>query len=219
MEIEEEEEIKKLNELKSQFFQRKDNEKEKWRITLKKEEEKVRIKDSVLEKYQEKDNLKTDTLKKVQSFNIGKGYLSLLQSNTIKNLFKNGIYQNSFDNLIKTEYFDWLLNNTCEEVNKMKNFKENCREIIKGFNLYENFMKIRNPFDDKIKKKVAKRDLRRYNYENKENKVFRLFFKNKNQTIPSNFAKNFSKFVDGSLVEHEKNMEERLLALKSEQNI
>ncbi len=109
LEIEEEEEMRRMHEYKTKYGLRRKNEKAEWRKKHNAEIKIIQDKNKMLDHLWARDTQIVHTSNKLQAFQISKSFLRRVKANTLVKIFKSGIYPNTFDNQLKTIIPQWLL--------------------------------------------------------------------------------------------------------------
>jgi hypothetical protein len=199
-----------MKEYKKQFYRRKELERDKWRNVLEKERELEVQKAKMLEKYKERERKKIEVSKRLQAYNIAAGFLRNLEENTLEQLINDGFYQNEFENQLKSDFLDWLVDETQAESAKIESIYENTEKLFG-----ERVPKLVKKKDKIIKQRDAvrlKKERRRQNFS-QSHRVLRVFYKDE-ITVASYFVNNFLRFIDGGLNDYEQNYEARSQALQ-----
>lgn len=168
-------------------------------MILNKEIEEIKSKNEKLKKYLDQEDMVITTLQRTQSFGIAGQYLKNVQKNCFLNLFNNGYYPNTLDIKLKTDFIPWLVNETCQEIQKKKKATE---QVVGLFDqdCIPPLLTQKNPIIEEREKKRARIQQRRVN-EGDENRYLRIFY-NQNPLTQSNFVRDFQRFSEGTLEEY-----------------
>jgi len=109
LEIEEEEEMRRMNDYKKKYNIRRKNEKANWRKKHNAEIKIIQDKNKLLDLLYTRDTNIVTTSNKLQASQISSSFMKRLTKNTLVKIFQSGIYPNTFDNQLKTVIPEWLL--------------------------------------------------------------------------------------------------------------
>lgn len=206
LEIEEEEEISKIQQYKKEYAERRQKEDKAWRAVVQKEVDIITKKNKLLEEARKREKAKIELLHRVQAYNIARTYLSRISFNSLEFLYNNGYYHNTEREALNVRVPEFLVDNLKEEYSLKEQIDEQVN-VLFDF-LPELYASLRKPADEQYQKKAAKRQSRRVNYENKLKRVRILY---RHDDTPATFvAKYIQKFFEGALEEYLNGMKARL---------
>lgn len=195
LEIEEEEEIKKIHEFKQEYAQRRQKEEKAWRDVVQKEIDIITRKNKVLEQARKREQAKVALLRKVQAFNIAHAYTQSISFNSLNFLFNNGYYHDQEREALNVKIPEFLIEKLRDEYMAKENIISTMDSLFNF--LPQAYLSMRKSADQQYNKKAAKRRSRRVNYENNQKRV-RIFYRDDN-TPSTFFTKYLPKFFEGAL--------------------
>ena len=198
MEIEEEEEIKKIHKFKNEYVQRRHKEEEVWREVVQRELNIIQRKNKVLEEHRRREQARVALLRKVQAFNISKTYVSHIPFNTLHFLYDNGYYHDQQRELLNVQIPDLLTQALKEEYIAKEKLNEQVSSLFSF--LPDVYAGLRKEADAVYYKKQEKRKNRRVNYEQNMKRV-RVFYSD-DDTPSTFFARYIQKFFENALPEY-----------------
>lgn len=206
LEIEEEEEISKIQNYKKEYAERRKKEDQAWRAVVQKEVDIINRKNKILDEGRRREKAKIELLHKVQAFNVAKTYLGRVSFNSLDFLYNNGYYQNVEREALNVLVPEYLVDNLKEEYSLKEQIDEQVN-VLFDF-LPELYVSLRKPADERYQQKAAKKQSRRVNHENNMRRVRILY---RHEETPTTFiSKYIQKFFEGSLAEYLTLMKARL---------
>ena len=205
IEIEEEEEIAKIQNFKQEFIRRRQQDEKAWKEILQKEVDKITKKNKVLEKYNERARYQSIVIQKVQAFNIAQNYMRNIKFNTFSFLYNKNITNEEIKGEIPKIIIQRMQSNMITNENI----------LLEINNLFTHLPKyltsIRASYDEKFNKSKEKRRIKRINYS-KENRFLRILFYDE-YTPGSLVVRHLPKWQDNTLDDYLTVMKTRIQEL------
>ncbi|KAM3141691.1 hypothetical protein pb186bvf_006296 [Paramecium bursaria] len=212
LEIEQEEEYQAMIRFKDAFDKKRQNEKQRQKEVVENELEQIRIKNGILKKHRIKDLNIQRLVQKTQAMKIASQYLKPLQNHVIQQVFQSGLYPNEFEDQLKTQFLDWLVQKTHSEVLTIAQTTHQMKNVFTG--QFDNILVARKPFDKVIEKKKQIQERRLLNYNSHEQRAIRITYYD-NNPVQSVTLVALPKFLDGSYEEWRKTYETRIAELET----
>jgi len=186
IEIEEEEEISRIKKFKEEFWKRRQEDEQKWKIMLEKELQIISIKENKLEEYRIREEKRIRVLRKVQSYQLARLYLRDVGFNSLSFLHNNGLYHNQEREELVNKLPPFMVDGVFNIVNKRQNHRT---LVANAFTHIEGeLMTRREVADNKYKKRLEKRRIKRINHS-KEERLVRFIYMD--ETTPSSYFVRF----------------------------
>lgn len=210
IEIEEEEEIRRIKEFKEQYWKRRQEDEQKWKSMLQKELETIAAKDKKLEEYRLREEKRIRVLRKLQAHQIAKTYLRDVGFNAISFLHDNGFYQNDQKEELINKIPDFFAEGVIKTLTQRYGVKNAVGEL---FNHIEGeLIARREKADQDFKKKQQKRKMKRINHS-KDQRLVRFAYLD-DSTPSTYFVRFISKLQEQDLGAFFEDYKSRISQLK-----
>lgn len=82
---------------------------------------KIKEKVNLLKVYYDSEERKVTTLNRVQCFKVAGEYMRKMKTNSFLHLYNSGYYPNILEQAIQTDFQDWLVNETVNQLSILNN--------------------------------------------------------------------------------------------------
>lgn len=215
LELEEEEELIRIHQLKAEYNARKDRERERAQELIKEELGLIAVKEQALEKAQKRLTQHQNTYTRLQNYEIAAQCLSRLRGNVIGSLQQQGFYPDEFHNDMRTRYVDFLIEGTAKAIDRRRRHSTLLDNVFDQ-QLVKPREQARQPLFEQRARLEAKALLRRVSQSEAE-RVLYIFYEEEVHRA-STFSRNYRRVAEGSVQEYLKTMAERKKALRQQVN-
>lgn len=198
LEVEEEFELEDIVKFKEDYKRRREVEDGDWQHEVKKEISRIKIKNKALENARKKREQQIETMNKLQCLNVAKNFLANNFKQSMQFLADKNHWRDTFKDQLNINFQEWLMDSVSANLaNKQQSSNQNneiCDDEILKLGMAQQPIRRKVQFD--IQKKEKFRMI-----ESKDKRIVHFLFNPGFPASLSPFAKNLTRFMDGTLEE------------------